>query len=394
MFGFNSVYRILVCIVWYLLPITIQAHPLMQDTMWLQFEPGLMRVAVNVSAREIQIVQGKPSESIVGKFTNEQIQTHAQYVLEHIMIKASGNKLGGLLCLIQEPPTIQYPDNTFYQFQYEYRLPLVNPTEVVLSQSMLQECQYSAGLAWSVSYIVRYKSNLDQVSRIVLLTNYPVALKTDLPSVNDQFKAGEVSVGRRVKDNIFWDYFKHGVIHILTGYDHLLFISALVIVTLSLWEMAKVILAFTLAHSITLILCVFGILRLPSVVVEPIIALSIIFVALENIFWPKRTHSSLRLVVAFGFGLIHGLGFAGGLLDAMAGLPVAGTWLALTSFSIGVECGNQAVVMPLFAVLVQSRKKISEGSLLKFTSACSFIVAILGVYYLVVAIRAQHLLSR
>ena len=176
--------------------------------MWLQFEPGLMRVAVNVSAREIQIVQGKPSESIVGKFTNEQIQTHAQYVLEHIMIKASGNKLDGLLRLIQEPPTIQYPDNTFYQFQYEYRLPLVNPTEVVLSQSMLQECQYSAGLAWSVSYIVRYKSNLDQVSRIVLLTNYPVALKTDLPSVNDQFKAGEVSVGRRVKDNIFWGEFR------------------------------------------------------------------------------------------------------------------------------------------------------------------------------------------
>ena len=393
MFGFNSVYRILACILWYLIPITIHAHPLMQDIMWLQFEPALIRVAVNVSVREIQIAQAKPSESNVGKFTKEQIEAHAQYVLQHIVLKARDKKLDGLLRLIQEPPRIQYPDNTFYQFQYEYRLPLINPTEVTLSQSMLQEWEYSAGLAWSVSYVVRYKSNLEQISRVVLVTNKLVTLKTGLPSINEQFKGVAVTEAKRVKDNVFWDYFKHGVIHILTGYDHLLFISALVIVTLSFWEMAKVILAFTLAHTITLILCVFGILRLPSEIVEPIIALSIIFVALENIIWPKRTHSSLRLAVAFGFGLIHGLGFAGGLLDAMAGLPAAGTWLALTSFSIGVECGNQAVVMPLFALLTQRRKNISEGSLLQFTSACSILVVVLGVYYLVVALRMQHLLS-
>ena len=137
------------------------------------------------------------------------------------------------------------------------------------------------------------------------------------------------------------EYLWHGVMHILTGYDHLLFVSALVIATLSFWEMVKVIAAFTLAHTITLVLSVFDIFRLPPFIVEPVIALSIVFIALENVLAPNRAHSRLRLAVAFGFGLIHGLGFAGGLREAMAGLPSIGIWIALAAFSTGVEIGHQ-----------------------------------------------------
>ncbi len=130
---------------------------------------------------------------------------------------------------------------------------------------------------------------------------------------------------------------------------------------MNFWEMVKVIAAFTVAHTITLALSVFAIVRLPSWIVEPVIALSIIFVAVENIVRPRNAHSRLRLGVAFGFGLIHGLGFAGGLLDAMQGLPRIGTWIALLAFSLGVEAGHQVVVLPLFGTLAVGRQQLHEG---------------------------------
>jgi hypothetical protein len=181
----------------------------------------------------------------------------------------------------------------------------------------------------------------------------------------------------------------HGVMHILTGYDHLLFVSALVIATLSFWEMVKVIAAFTLAHTLTLALSVFDVVRLPSAIVEPAIALSIVFVALENVLWPQRAHSRARLAIAFGFGLVHGLGFAGGLLDAMTGLPSIGIWIALVAFSLGVEIGHQAVVLPLFGLVSVSRGKVQPLLQARILRCGSVLIALCGAYYLVVALRGQ-----
>ena len=177
--------------------------------------------------------------------------------------------------------------------------------------------------------------------------------------------------------------------HILTGWDHLLFVAALVIATLSFWEMVKVIAAFTLAHTLTLTLAVFNILRLPPWIVEPVIALSIIFVAVENIVRPRHAHSWMRLGVAFGFGLIHGLGFAGGLLDAMEGLPRIGIWVALVAFSLGVEVGHQVVVLPLFGVLAAGRRQLHERFTLPAMRFGSLLISMCGVYYLVVALQEQ-----
>ena len=136
----------------------------------------------------------------------------------------------------------------------------------------------------------------------------------------------------------------------------------------------------------------FDIFRLPSGIVEPVISLSIVLVALENILWPERAHSRARLAIAFGFGLIHGLGFAGGLLDAMQGLPSISLWIALGAFSLGVEIGHQVVVLPLFGLLKLNRRR-SETSLpapaLRYGSA---VIACGGAGYLVVALREQWFL--
>ena len=93
--------------------------------------------------------------------------------------------------------------------------------------------------------------------------------------------------------------------------------------------------------------------------------------------------------MAFGFGLIHGLGFAGGLLDAMAGLPAIGTWIALGAFSLGVETGHQVVVLPLFGLLALSRCKMSDAARMKILRFGTSAISVCGVYYLFVAVQEQ-----
>jgi hypothetical protein len=112
-----------------------------------------------------------------------------------------------------------------------------------------------------------------------------------------------------------------------------------------------VVTAFTIAHTLTLTLSVLNIVMLSSRVVEPMIAASIVFVAVQNIFWPRHARGWSRLAIAFAFGLFHGLGFAGGLKQAMSEMPVVALGVALAAFSIGVEIGHQLVVIPLFVLL-------------------------------------------
>jgi hydrogenase/urease accessory protein HupE len=192
--------------------------------------------------------------------------------------------------------------------------------------------------------------------------------------------------------SLFKAYFYQGVRHILTGYDHLLFVTALVLAATTLWELIKVVATFTLAHTITLTLAAMNLISLPAWVVEPLIAASIVFVAVQNVFWPRRAKGWSRLGAAFFFGLFHGLGFAGGLLDAMREMPSGTMFVAILAFSIGVETGHQMVVLPLFALLSAARRlrpdAVERARLsLAFQRIGSAGISVAGVYYLCLAIR-------
>jgi hypothetical protein len=115
--------------------------------------------------------------------------------------------------------------------------------------------------------------------------------------------------------------------------------QALVLAATTLWDLIKVVSAFTFAHTITLRLAAFNLVHLPERVVEPLLSASIVFVALQNVFWPRDVRGWSRLGAVFFFGLFHGLGFAGGLLDAMGEMPSATMLLVLLAFRIGVETG-------------------------------------------------------
>ncbi len=152
-------------------------------------------------------------------------------------------------------------------------------------------------------------------------------------------------------------YLRHGIEHILFGIDHLLFIAALMLIVRDWRMLVKTITAFTVAHSITLALAAFGLVTLPAAPVEAMVALSIVLVAVEAVRL-RRDETSLATswpwVVAFAFGLLHGFGFAGALVDL--GLPQGDVPLALLFFNLGVEVGQLVFIAAILAVAASLRR--------------------------------------
>jgi hydrogenase/urease accessory protein HupE len=173
----------------------------------------------------------------------------------------------------------------------------------------------------------------------------------------------------------WFSFFKLGMLHILTGYDHLLFLFALLLRKQTFKQYAAIITSFTIAHSITISLAVLGIITLPSRFVEAVIAFSIVYVALENIFRKEINH---RWGLTFLFGLIHGLGFAN-ILKEM-NIPKADLAVALVNFNIGIEVVQLALVLLVLPLLTYMFKLKSSGLIIK---AGSIIVAALGAFWLI-----------
>jgi hydrogenase/urease accessory protein HupE len=164
-----------------------------------------------------------------------------------------------------------------------------------------------------------------------------------------------------------------GIEHIVFGLDHLLFVVALVILLNGTWFIIRAVTAFTVAHSITLAGSTLGLLDLPQDPVEIVIALSIVFLAVEI---AKRVPSHPRLserspwVIAFIFGLLHGFGFAGALREI--GLPAGEVSTALFTFNIGVEIGQLAIVLVTVAIFAATRRLLPnfEKNLIRATTLC------------------------
>ncbi len=147
------------------------------------------------------------------------------------------------------------------------------------------------------------------------------------------------------EDEVVSKYLKLGYTHILPyGFDHVLFILCVFFLNTSLKKIIMQATMFTLAHSITLALAVYGIITPPPDIIEPLIAISILLLALENIYTSKI--KPWRMVMVFLFGLVHGMGFAGALSEL--GLPSYSFATALISFNIGVELGQLTVIIVMY----------------------------------------------
>lgn len=178
-------------------------------------------------------------------------------------------------------------------------------------------------------------------------------------------------------------YFVLGVEHILEGYDHLLFVISLVLLIGRVGAVIKAATAFTVAHSITLIGSTLGIVGLAQAPVEALVALSIIFLAVEIV---KRdpAHPSLteRLpwLVAFLFGLIHGFGFAGALREI--GLPESDVPTALLTFNLGVEAG-QLVIVAAVMVLITLTRRFAPRALHPATLTATYLIGTISSFWFI-----------
>lgn len=190
------------------------------------------------------------------------------------------------------------------------------------------------------------------------------------------FAIADNAVPERGAAGQFVFYLGLGVEHIIGGIDHLLFLLALLALTTSLWQTVKIVTAFTIAHSITLSLAVLGVVDVPSSIVEPLIAASIIWVAVENLLAPAG--AGRRWLIAGFFGLIHGLGFASMLVEI--GLPQDALVRALVGFNIGVELGQLVFVAVVMPPLVWASR---PGRLPRLPQILSVIVALVGAVWLV-----------
>lgn len=179
-------------------------------------------------------------------------------------------------------------------------------------------------------------------------------LKPNQPSMTVQGRPGIWQV--------IADYFVLGVEHIMGGIDHLLFVLCLLLLVQGNWLLVKTITAFTVAHSITLAMATLGWVKVPQAPVEAMIALSIVFLAVELVKQQQGKHDiAIRApwIVAFIFGLLHGFGFAGALAEV--GLPQADIPLALLMFNVGVEVGQLLFIAAvLLLMLIWQRLTLRE----------------------------------
>ncbi len=175
----------------------------------------------------------------------------------------------------------------------------------------------------------------------------------------------------------FRQFFVLGIEHILTGYDHLLFLFALLLVCASFRAAALVITCFTVAHSLTLGLATFDLVRLPASVVEPTIALTIVYVGLENIF--RRDRLRGRWLLTGIFGLVHGLGFASVLRELGIGGAGGGVLVPLVSFNFGVETGQLAIAALVLPVLLSARRRPAFAA--RWVPASSAFISLAGLWW-------------
>lgn len=207
-------------------------------------------------------------------------------------------------------------------------------------------------------------------------------IRREAPEFSEKYKDKDkiVEILRGQSTNFFdnaWDFLKLGVHHILIGLDHILFILSLLLVFVSIREVLKLTITFTIAHSITLLLAGSSIIVLSPKIVEPIIALSIAFVAIVSVFFANNkylTWSKGKVGVVFLFGIFHGLGFAG-LLEEIH-IPKEKFISSLFSFNIGIELGQILIVLIVLPFIYYFRKKSWYNISIKIFAVAISLIAI------------------
>jgi hydrogenase/urease accessory protein HupE len=264
----------------------------------------------------------------------------------------------GRMLSLKAPPEVQIDDTTGLRFELTFELP---PTQVLLLTS-----EIVAELQRNHSQIVTVRRAAgEKLGETVLDRNKPTV---EIPLSATMPDKKPLSAVR--------EYLVLGIEHIVTGWDHLAFLFGLLIVGGKLRDAVKIITSFTLAHSLTLALATFHVINIPSYIVEPLIAASIVYVGFENIV---RDNFSKRWMLTFGFGLIHGCGFASILRERGLGADGGSVVTPLVWFNIGVEAGQLVIA----AILLPLIWKLKPAFPKRWVPVTSVALIVLGSYFLI-----------
>jgi hydrogenase/urease accessory protein HupE len=218
-----------------------------------------------------------------------------------------------------------------------------------------------------------------QTAEVVRLGPADVSLASDRATTTEGAASATSSRWDESRDFLVW-----GIRHIFSGYDHIAFLLGLLLATAVLRDVVKIVTSFTVAHSVTLLLSALQVVRLPSRLTESLIAASIVYVAVENIFGQK-SRLRYRWLVAFGFGLVHGLGFATDLRERLA--ESGRVVFPVLSFNVGVEVGQLAIVAMALPLLVLLRKSndaaMGDAGQTRYLRLGSLPILGLGIFWLV-----------
>lgn len=370
----NHCKRRFLLVLWFLLLLPVlRAHPFLNNTWQVLAERDRLVSRVTATLREVAVVQSlQPAQLTNVPVLLNAVSNHAAYLAQHLRIEADGTPLRievlDFQLLLEESAepedSDRYPDLTHVAFDLECRVAGTPPGRVTFGHRTLEEYAYAPGIPWDPYYVLMVAdAGRRPLGQGVVRKGSPVTLALDPGTTPAARTAAATAVqggsglALEARGDVATGFLRHGLHHVLTGYDHLLFLVGLALAARSWGRLLGIIGVFTLAHSVTVTLSAMGWIRAPAWLVEPVIAGSIVAVALQNVLAPGSAAGRSRLVVAFGFGLVHGLGFAGGLAEALGAGQTRSVGWAIAAFCIGVELGHLAVGAPLFGILQAVRTR-------------------------------------
>ena len=272
-----------------------------------------------------------------------------------------------------------------YQINWMYPIKNIGPrAEIIFPETCSSEAQspYQQGkyLVEKIDLIC-VESLKGQTIEVINLSVLTDALVTFTDGNNDVFEGLMNLKEPRLmvpinKQSIPSSYLTLGIDHLISGVDHILFILGLMFLVSGTLNLIKTITAFTVAHSITLGLSVLGLISLPQAAVEAIIALTIIFLALE--ISENKYYKSTPWLIAFGFGLLHGLGFANALTEI--GIANEQLLFSLLFFNLGIEAG-QLLMIPVFGALIWLAYKFNKYN--ESATCVSYVLGSMGFFWLI-----------
>lgn len=363
-------------------PIYLSAHPSGTALVDIYLSDDSLRLVADINGEDM-LNAAWPEKSFHTISVSEYPQLHDRigyYLKSNIMVTLNANRVDLVNVSSWYPgggpgelmDSTQLNDTT-------YIIELKAPIQLMDAPLTVQSSLWARfGIEPITQVSIHYRDSLVHRKWILLEDKVSLNVHPDTLAAVLEARRAAGSDGGPPSSEIISRFIYLGFIHIIPeGMDHILFVLGLFFFSTALGPLLIQVTAFTIAHSITLALAVWGVFSLPGSIVEPLIALSIAVVGIENIFF--RRMRAWRWLLVFGFGLIHGLGFAGVLKDL--GLTQGNFLATLIGFNIGVELGQLAVIALAFVVTVWFWRK--AWYFRSVVVPISALISIIGLYWAV-----------